>query len=279
MRHRHVRRRALIAVAALSATALAGGAPGNASPAVVGGSYGGGIQMTDAAIGQGQATCVPGPGADCRGIVQRWTLEYHGSLRRARFAKAELRGADLRGADLRGADFRGAMLRHADLRGARLRGARFGPAPGPRARATQVPGAAPACAPSCAGADLSFANLSSALMPGADFTGANLSFADLSSSLLTGANLTSADMQNADVFDAYLANANLSGAYLAFAYMPLVYMSGANLTNANLLNADLSTAYLGGATTSGWNTTGVIWGNTTCPNGTIAGSLTGPSTC
>ena len=68
---------------------------------------------------------MPEPGADCRGVVERWTVEYHGDLRKAKFTGAVLHGADFRGADLRGADFRGAKLHHADLRGAKLKGARF----------------------------------------------------------------------------------------------------------------------------------------------------------
>ena len=87
-------------------------------------------------IGTGAKMCVLKPGADCRGVVHRWTVEHHGNLRKAKFTKADLRGADLRGADLRGADFRGAKLRHAELRGANLKGARFHAPPG-----AGVPGA------------------------------------------------------------------------------------------------------------------------------------------
>ncbi|MGI9188067.1 MAG: pentapeptide repeat-containing protein [Gaiellales bacterium] len=46
------------------------------------------------------------PGVDCRDVVERWTLDYHGSLRSGRFSKADLRSVDSRGANLRHADLR-----------------------------------------------------------------------------------------------------------------------------------------------------------------------------
>ena len=171
-------------------------------------------------IGTGGKTCVLGPGADCRGVVQRWTVEHHGNLRKAKFTKADLRGADFRGADLRGADFRGAKLRHADLRGAHLKGAEIGPAPGSRKSSN----AWPSCAPNC-----TYADLRGAILSHADLRGANLTRANLTSAWLDYANLT-----GAKIFSANLAYANL--------------------TSANLTSADL---------------TGVIWSNTTCPNGTV----------
>jgi len=161
-----------------------------------------------ATIGNGAKTCVLGPGANCRGVVHRWTVEHHGNLRKAKFTKADLRGADFRGADLRGADFRGAKLRHAEMRGASLKGARFGAPPKPGKQANQTAW----CAPRCQGADLS---------------GASLANADLSY-----ANLSSANLYFADLMDA-----NLSYATLASANFTMAYLFGANLTGANLTSA------------------------------------------
>ena len=109
-------------------------------------------------IGTGAKTCTLKPGADCRGVVHRWTVEHHGNLRKAKFTRADLRGADFRGADLRGADFRGAKLRHADLRGANLKGARLDVVKraGKGANGWR-PG--PSCYPNCQGANLTGANL------------------------------------------------------------------------------------------------------------------------
>ena len=129
-------------------------------------------------IGTGAKTCTLKPGADCRGVVHRWTVEHHGNLKKAKFTKADLRGADFRGADLRGADFRGAKLRRADFREADLTGARFDASfrKGKQANGVDTP----ACAPLC-----TYTNLS-----GANLTGATLIFANLASATLADANLT-----------------------------------------------------------------------------------------
>jgi uncharacterized protein YjbI with pentapeptide repeats len=193
-------------------------------------------------IGTGAKTCVLGPGADCRGVVHRWTVEHHGNLRKAKFTKADLRGADFRGADLRGADFRGAKLRHADLRGANLKGARLDVVKRAGKGANGAPG--PSCYPNCQRADLSNANL----------TGTWLTAANLTNAILSNANLTGADLTNAN-----LTSANLSDAMLYFADLP----------SANLTNADLSYAILLGADLTNANLTGTTWNNTTCPDGPV----------
>ena len=179
-------------------------------------------------IGTGAKTCALGPGADCRGVVHRWTVEHHGNLRKAKFTKADLRGADFRGADLRGADFRGAKLRHADLRGANLKRARFDVVQrvGKGANGYQ-PG--PSCYPNCSGADLSGADLDTTNLTSANLTGANLYYANLNYANLTGANLTGANLIGADLRGANLTRANLSSANLR----------GANLSSANLEDANL----------------------------------------
>lgn len=164
---------------------------------MVGGSYGGGIQMTT--IGTGTKTCVLKPGADCRGVVHRWTVEHHGNLRGAKFTGAHLHGADFRGADLRGADFRGVKLRHADLRGANLRRARFDPLPQMGKRGNQVPEAVLT-------AQMDGTNLAGAILIGANLDGARARFANL-----TGANLTKATLTRADLWGANLTGAILTG--------------------------------------------------------------------
>ena len=188
-------------------------------------------------IGTGAKTCVLGPGADCRGVVHRWTVEHHGNLKKAKFTRADLRGADFRGADLRGADFRGAKLRHADLRRANLKGAWFHAPPGAGKQeygSPQTFGDPMWCSPHCPGADLSHAQFVESWLVDGNFAGANLSFANLMNAWLT---------------DAILRDANL---HLA------------NLTGASLISADLSGANLTGA-----NLWRVEWYDTTCPNGTV----------
>jgi hypothetical protein len=92
------------------------------------------------------------------------------------------------------------------------------------------------------GADLSYASLIGAYLPGANLTGTNL----------TGANVYNANLNSAILRDATLVAANLNGANLAYA----------DLTGANLRRAILDN---------------VIWGSTTCPDGTS--SDTNGGTC
>ena len=148
-------------------------------------------------VGKGTKQCVPEPGADCRGVVERWTVEYHGDLRKAKFTGAVLHGADFRGADLRGADFRGAKLRHADLRGANLKGARFDPVKRTGKNTKQN---TPSCVNnSCAFADLSYANFTDAYLSGVVFAYADLSYVNFTS---------------AGVYDAEMGYANMTGVTL-----------------------------------------------------------------
>ena len=192
-------------------------------------------------IGTGKIACVPGPGADCRDVVQKWTFTHHGDLSGAKFARAKLHGADLRGARLNKANFRGVVLRHAQLQDAFLAGVNFSPTrssrPGGRVMRAQA-----ACEPNCQNADLSGANLSNAWVTRANLTDANLNDANLTGANLTGANLTDADLTDANLFYT-------------------------NLTDANLTNARLGGATLGGATL-----TGAVFCNTTMPDGSTNNS-------
>ena len=191
-------------------------------------------------VGKETKRCVPEPGADCRGVVERWTVEYHGDLRKAKFTGAVLHGADFRGADLRGADFRGAKLRHADFRGANLKGARFDKLK--QAGKNTKQGNTPACAATtlqCVqGTNLSYANLS----------GANLSNVNMNGATLYGANLSNANLSNATLTGVQMTLANLTLANLANANLTSANLSNANLSNAKLTNANLSYAYIAGAT-------------------------------
>ena len=68
-----------------------------------------------------------------------------------------------------------------------------------------------------------------------------------------------ADLQRADMRDANLTGVNLT--YVALSHANL---TGADLTNANLTGALLSISGMDPAILSG-----VIWSNTTCPNGVV----------
>ena len=205
-------------------------------------------------VGKGTKQCVPEPGADCRGVVERWTVEYHGDLRKAKFTGAVLHGADFRGADLRGADFRGAKLHHADLRGANLKGARF----------DKVKQTGKNTKQGC-----TVANLTAGLNPNCQ--GANLTNANLSYTLLEGANLTLANLTGANMTGAWLFEAGLEGANLTNANLSWANLDGATLELANLTNANLSYASLNGANLSWVTLTGATGCSTVTPSGTLNG--------
>ena len=249
-----LRTTAVLATAALGlaipASGLAQGTTGmgaGAGMGTVARPDGGGARSTT--IGTGRKTCVLRPGARCRGVAQPWAVEYHGPLQRAKFTKADLQGANFRGADLSGADFRGANVRLADFRGANLQGARFDTLVY-NSRAWQD---RTWCAPYCGSADLFGANLRDANLTTASLAGANLTGASLINANLTGSNLMMANLTASNLLAANLSGANVSGANLTSASL-----NTTNLTNANLVFANVSAA-----------TFYAIWGNTTCPDGTV----------
>ena len=105
-------------------------------------------------------------------------------------------------------------------------------------------------------ADLTGANLSDAILIGANLAGANLSYAILSDANLTGANLSGANLSDAILSDANLTGANLSGANLTGARLSEAILSDANLTGANLYKsclygANLYKSYLHGSILTG----------------------------
>jgi hypothetical protein len=84
---------------------------------------------------------------------------------------------------------------------------------------------------------------------------------------LANASLADVNMGYWDLQRANLSGADLTGADLMGAHLDYANLTGASLTGANLMGAILSNATLTGATL-----TGVIWGNTTCPDGTNSDS-------
>jgi len=212
-----------------TATILATAALGLAIPAA-------GLASQSTTIGPGKKSCVPAPGADCRGVVERWTVEYHGNLRKAKFTGAVLHGADLRGADLRGADFRGAKLPHADFRGAKLAGTRFEAVK----RAGKVAN----------GDNYNCNQFQGSYLPDANFTDTNgTSYYNSAGTYVAPANFACA----------YLSNANFTDANYSYVIFEGAYLASSNFTGANFTGADFTGAYLGGVT----------WSNTTCPDGTV----------
>ena len=95
-----------------------------------------------------------------------------------------------------------------------------------------------------AGANLTYARLSSAILTGVIFTRANLRGARLIGANLAGAILTDAKLIDTDLGSATLTDAHLDGADLYNADLGDAHLTGANLTGANLINADLTSADL-----------------------------------
>ena len=97
------------------------------------------------------------------------------------------------------------------------------------------------------GAILERANLSGAVLSGADLYKANLSRADLRGADLSGANLHRANLSGANLHGANLCGAELPQASLRWADLGGADLGGADLRRANLREADLQRADLGGA--------------------------------
>jgi hypothetical protein len=119
----------------------------------------------------------------------------------------------------------------------------------------------------CSGKDLGGADLYGQDLSGVKFTGATLTKADLGTARLavvelSNANTTGANLASANLVGATAQSANFTGANLTSATLV-----NADLGDANLTNANLSLANLTGANINGIVPIGLIWHDTTCPNG------------
>ena len=166
----------------------------------------------------------------------------------------DLSGRNMEGVDLSNADLSGANLDDASLFTSNLVAATFDNA---SLRNTNLEdGYAPGG--SFVNADLRGANLYFAFFRGGNLSGANfsnngLSSVDFESSILQGAVFTGSYLFGVD-----MRNADLRGADLSFTTLWYVSMSNADLRDANLLGAKRK---------AGTSVDGVIWGNTTCADG------------
>ncbi|MEI7718013.1 MAG: pentapeptide repeat-containing protein, partial [Mycobacterium sp.] len=128
----------------------------------------------------------------------------------------------------------------------------------------------------CSGKDLGGADLYGQDLSGVKFTGATLTKADLGTARLavvelSNANLTGANLASANLVGATAQSANFTGANLTRATLV-----NADLGDANLTNADLSLADLTGVNINGIVPTGLIWHDTTCPNGSKSSEACSP---
>ena len=90
------------------------------------------------------------------------------------------------------------------------------------------------------GANLRFAELREANLPGADFSKADLTGAILIVANLTGANFTGADMVGVNLYRANLTGADFRGADLTFAYLIKADLTGADFRGADLTRAKVT---------------------------------------
>ena len=227
----------------------------------------------------------------------------------ANLSNANLTDANLTGVGLTGANLTGANLTNANLNGAGLTGATLTNAVLTGVQSGGVTGT-PAALPTnwqavdgylvgpganltnalLNGANLTTANLTDAVLNGANLTGANLTTANLTGATLTNANLNGVGLTSATLTNAVLTGVQSGGVTGTPAALPTNWQlvdgylvgPGANLTNAvltgaNLGNADLAGANLTGANLEnanigGANFTSAIWANTTCRDGTNSDS-------
>ena len=202
------------------------------------------------------------------------------TLKNANFRNADLRGADFspskppydlpwgsKGANLSGADFRGAKLARTIFYWAKLAGTNFTNADLTKTKFTN---------PLCTALSGTTAN---------DCTPAHFSpyptgSDDAPQAILVGANFSGVLLSHTGFFNADLTNANFSGAYLAEAYFVSSNLTsadfrGADITSARFDNANLTNANFSGLIRSPYfypahaNQDGVLWSNTTMPDGTI----------
>jgi len=106
------------------------------------------------------------------------------------------------------------------------------------------------------GANLAGADLSSAYLLKANLTKANLNDANLSWAIITKAKLIGASLERANLTNALLNQTNLKNANLSYAILLWTTLIKANLKNANLTNAILTEAVLNNSILT--NTKGLI---------------------
>jgi uncharacterized protein YjbI with pentapeptide repeats len=181
---------------------------------------------------------------------------YDADLTGANLSGANLTGANLGGADLTGANLTGANLENADLFTTTLIGAIFDDASLRNANMDDAyaPGG------SFINADLRGANLYFATMSNANLSGANLSDSWLGIYTFEGSNLQNANFSGSSI-SGDMRNTDLRGADLSFTVLSYVSLNNADLRNANLLGAELKV---------GTSLDGVLWGNTTCSDGSYS---------
>jgi len=172
----------------------------------------------------------------------------------ADLVNCDLSGREMEGVDLSNANLTGANLDDASLFTTTLDGAIFDNA-------------------SLLNTIMEDAHAHDASFINADLRGADLYTANFNDANITGANISNTWLHSFDLPGAIGQNANFSGSNMRFMTMRDTDLRGADLSFTyllylNLSNADLRDATLLGAERgNGVSLDGVIWGNTTCSDG------------
>ncbi|HYI24835.1 MAG TPA: pentapeptide repeat-containing protein [Thermomicrobiales bacterium] len=184
-------------------------------------------------------------GARFRGVVGVPICLVDADLTGADLQGAKLDRANLEGADLEEADLRAASLLDANMRGADLELANLD---------CESPAGEQAQCANLEGVDLSCRALVGGQQQCADLRGVTLRGANLTDALLPGADLGCVEVWSVDgpyLNCATLARANLTRALLDVANLAGASLEGAILVDASLVEADLTEANLGQADVTG----------------------------
>jgi uncharacterized protein YjbI with pentapeptide repeats len=218
-----------------------------------------GLALADGPVG---ADCTDPPNlvpfadlvnCDLSGLQLPGVNLYDADLRGANLSGTNLSGAILGGVDLAGANLTGANLDNADLFTSNLVAATFDNA---SLRNTNLDDAY-APGGSFINADLRGANFYFATLSNANLSGANLSDSSLGIYTFEGSNLQNANFSGSAI-SGDMRNTDLRGADLSFTTLWYLSLSNSDLRNATLLGSELK---------PGTSLDGIIWGNTTCSDG------------
>ena len=187
----------------------------------------------------------------------------HSNLSHVNFSNTNLNFTNLNGADLTFVNFNNTHLYGANLSEVRTMGlyncetavlpsswfCREGILIGPKVNLS--------------GANLSGLRLTDMNFHDGDFRSTNFTHAVLSGAHFYNANLRDSNLSGAHLDSAYFNNAIISNSDLTYSNLRYSQLFGADLTDSDFSNAILTEADLRNTTL-----TGVIWSNTTCPDGT-----------
>ena len=192
-------------------------------------------QLVDISVFIDNSSDIPSCYPNCRGKDLSHSDLIGAKLSNSIFIDADLNNSSMIGANLTDSILAGANLDNADLTGANF-----------------------------TSTSLADTSMLSATMNGLSMSGAFLNNANLSD-----ANIKAATLENSNMYKTNLTGALLNSTNLTNANLTNAVLDSANLTDVHLFGADLSGASLKNSTLSSETLSDAIWGNTTCPDGSM----------